>query len=266
MKKTIYAAAIAVLAVLCILCVVWLVRGGNAVPETEQSVQDAVIEAYQPATPEPTEKAAETPEPEETAEPEEPYVSPIDFASLQAENPEIYAWLYIPNTDINYPLLQHDGDDAYYLNRDSEGNSNSNGALFTEHTYNGTDFTDPVTVVYGHHMRSGAMFGNLQAIYSEPDGITDCGEIVVYLPDRELHFAVWAAVPYDNRHILYNFHFENEWAYNAFLNSVSSVREIDAVYSDEVTVSTEDQLLILSTCLKGNSQKRYLVLAKRVDG
>lgn len=252
MKKNLYTVPVAALCILCVLCALWLLRGRTTVPQMEQPVREVVADAYEST--------------DLTQEVEEPYVSPIDFAALQAVNPEVYAWLYIPNTDINYPLVQHDGDDAYYLTHDSEGNYYSGGAIFTEQSYNSKTFTEPVTVAYGHKMKSGTMFGQLQSIYSEPEGIVDCSEIVVYLPERELHYTVCAAVPYDNRHILYNYNFENERMYGAFIDSIYSVREIGAVFNDEVTISTDDQLLILSTCLYGNSQRRYLVLAKCEDG
>ena len=133
----------------------------------------------------------------------------MDFASLQEMNPDIYAWLYIPETDISYPILQSgDGDDEFYLNHDSTGKSSRDGSIFTQGVYNAKDFNDPVTLVYGHHMRSGAMFGNLQEIYSAQGGLKAHQAIVVYLPDRELRYQVFAAVPHDMRHIHYEKYYE----------------------------------------------------------
>ena len=151
-----------------------------------------------------------------------------------------------------------------YLTHDSDGNESSAGAIFTESAYNGTDMEDPVTVAYGHQMQAGTMFGRLQATYSEKDSLKEYGEMIVYLPDKELHYTVFAAVPYDNRHILYQYDFSSGRRYNAFLNSIFEVREIGAQMSSEITVSPEDKLLILSTCMQGNPQRRYLVLAKCV--
>ena len=107
------------------------------------------------------------------------------------------------------------------------------------------------------------MFGKLQATYSQENALEDYGEILVYLPDREYHYQVFAAVPYDNRHILYNYDFTDSRRYNAFLNSIFEVRELGAVRNREISVTPEDHLLVLSTCLTGNDHKRYLVLAKR---
>lgn len=192
------------------------------------------------------------------------YESPVDFASLQEMNPDVYAWLYIPETDINYPILQSsDGDDEFYLDHDSRGKSSKNGSIFTQGAYNSKDFNDPVTLLYGHHMRSGAMFGNLQAIYSAQDGLKDHQEIIVYLPDRELRYQVFAAVPHDMRHILYYNDFSDPDVFQVFLEQTLSVRSINAKVDDETEVTAADQLLILSTCLRGDSKQRFLVLAKK---
>ena len=79
---------------------------------------------------------------------EESYTSPIDFEKLWKESEDIYAWLDIPDTQISYPILQNEEDDTYYLRRNAKGESDVNGVLYTEATYNSKDFSDPLTVVY----------------------------------------------------------------------------------------------------------------------
>ena len=190
----------------------------------------------------------------------ETYVSPIDFAALQAENPDIYGWLDIPDTDISYPLLQSQEDDTFYLNHDAYKDYNSAGSLFTEHRYNTTDMTDPVTVVYGHRQNDGSMFGTLQQTFSDPESFASHKTIVVYLPDRELRYQVRAALPYDNRHILYQYDFYDTQSYSDFLYSVYNARALGINYAEQA-IEPDDSLLILSTCLKGNRKNRFLVLA-----
>ncbi|WP_298023084.1 class B sortase [uncultured Dysosmobacter sp.] len=213
------------------------------------------------------EERAETIQPQEEAQaPAEAapaYVSPVDFEELWDMNPDIYAWLYIPGTDVNYPILQREGDDSFYLDHNSEGKSSQEGALFTEETYTKKDFSDPVTLVYGHNMRSGAMFGNLQETYSSQGGLEAYRDIVVYLPEQELHYEVFAAVPHDMRHILYYNDFTDPEVFQKFLEQALSVRSINANIDENAEVTAEDQLLILSTCLRGDRDQRYLVLAKR---
>ena len=193
------------------------------------------------------------------------YVSPKDFASLQEENEDIYAWLDIPGTDISYPVLQHPKDDSYYLRRNEKKEDDVNGVIYSEESYNGTDFSDPVTVLYGHNMKSGAMFGTLQEMYSSEEALKKHSEVVIYLPDRELHYQVFAAVPFDNRHILYNYDMTDDRIFRLFFQEILSVKSLEAVYADDAQILTDEKALILSTCMAGNRNKRFLVCGKLIE-
>lgn len=89
-----------------------------------------------------------------------PVEIPIDFAALQEQNPEVYAWIQIQDTNIDYPILQREGDNGYYLDHTIDGEKKTEGSIFTE-DYNSKDFEDPNTVIYGHDMKNGSMFQNL---------------------------------------------------------------------------------------------------------
>lgn len=190
-------------------------------------------------------------------------VCPVDFAALQKENPDIYAWLYIPGTEINEPLLQRDGDSSYYLTHDSMGHKDESGALFTESAYNQIDFTDSATVIYGKNSKSKRLFGSLQAVYSSAQALKDYSEVFVYLPGETLRYEVFAAAPFRSYHLLHYFNFSNENRFRAFLQAMDSVKTIDANRNRDVPVTPGDQLLILSTTRTGDPNKCYLVLAKR---
>ena len=85
---------------------------------------------------------------------------PIDFSGLKNQNEDIYAWIRIPGTVIDYPILQHPEDDTYYLNRTAERKKGLPGSIYTENL-NKTDFSDRNTLIYGHNMKNGSMFGDL---------------------------------------------------------------------------------------------------------
>ena len=85
----------------------------------------------------------------------------------QQENPDVYAWISIPGTDIDAPVLQHSEDNSFYAAHDAEGEENPAGALYTEN-YNHTNFDDPLTVIYGNDNQDGSMFGgciNMQMMH-----------------------------------------------------------------------------------------------------
>ena len=220
------------------------------IPEMIQTAEKEKFEQTLPSEKEPEERAT--------------YVSPIDFAQLTEINPHIYAWLDIPEADTSYPVVQHPEDDSFYLDRDINGEYRQAGSLFTEHEYNSIDFNDPVTIIYGHYMNSGAMFGNLQQFYSNPQNFTENNRITVYLPDRELNYQVFAATKYDNRHILDNYDFSNPKMFEVFFESILSIRDLSAQLDQNIDLNADDKVLILSTCLKGDYSQRYLVFAKQL--
>lgn len=186
----------------------------------------------------------------------------MNFEALREINEDIYAWLYIPGTEVSYPILQCPDDDTYYLQRNMYGKSDSNGAIYTEAAYNSTDFTDPVTVIYGQNTKNGEMLGTLQSTYSSKEALEEFSEVVVYLPKRELNYTVFAAVPFDNRHILYNYDFTDQRTFRLFFKEILSVRALESVFAENVSIQADDTILILSTHLKGDSTKRFLVCAK----
>ncbi len=190
------------------------------------------------------------------------YVCPDALTEANAQNPDIYAWLSIPGTNIDYPVVQSPTNDSYYLRRDIDGQYSSAGSIMSEHTYNGTNFEDPVTILYGHCMKSGAMFGNMQTYYSSENGLENYKTIEIYLPDKKLEYEVFAAVPYDMRHILYNYDFTDSRIFSSFFKSIVSIRSFNANVNAEEKPRYGDKVLVLSTCLKGDSTKRYLVMAK----
>ncbi len=218
-------------------------------------------------TPEPTAAPTAAPEPADTATPgptptPTPYVSPIDFEALWAVNEDIYAWLEIPGTDISYPVVQHPTDNAFYMDHNSDGAYSANGSIFSE-DYNATDMLDPVTILYGHHMRSGAMFGNLQQLFTDPTSFGELRTLVVYTPDAAYEYRVFAAVPYSSEHILYYHDFTDENEFDSFFYGIRATRSLNARVREDDFPAFGDNVLILSTCLAGDNSQRFLVLGTR---
>jgi len=83
----------------------------------------------------------------------------IDFAALQAKNTDIIAWIYIPNTNIDYAVTQTTND-SFYLHHNAQRRRSSSGSIFLAASAS-PDFSDKESPLYGHHMRDGSMFGSL---------------------------------------------------------------------------------------------------------
>lgn len=195
------------------------------------------------------------------------YVSPVDFAALREMNPDIYAWLYIPEASINHPILQStSGDDSYYLTHNVELKDDENGCLYTQRKYSDTDFDIPVTVIYGHRRRSGEMFGTLEKQFSSKDGIYKYNRIIIYTPEKELHYQVFGQTQFSNVHIPYEYHeFQRDGEISRFISDANRYHTFIHQFDDSVSVGSDDRLLILSTCLVNDDNQRFLVLAKLID-
>ncbi len=189
----------------------------------------------------------------------------LDFDYLHTINPDIYAWIEINGTLVDYPVLQSKTDDNRYLTTAYDGSYYVGGAIFTQASYNSDTFNDPVTLIYGHTMWSGILFGQLQSIYTNPTTFAQCSDIKIYLPGEVRHYTVFAAVPYENIHIMYTYDFSVEYWFNNFIKGVQNVRALGANFNKDITPQYGDRVIVLSTCLNEDSSKRFLVLAVLQD-
>lgn len=188
---------------------------------------------------------------------------PVDFAALKKTNPDIYAWIEIPGTNVNYPIVQSAEDDAYYLNHTIDGKEGYPGSIYTE-KINAKDFSDFNTVIYGHDMKDGSMFKDLHkfedaAFFAEHDKVT------IYTETEEKTYQIFAAVVYDDRHLMYSFDNENVDDRKAFLQSVRESRSMRNQFRSDVTVDENSHIITLSTCIGGQPDHRFLVEAVEID-
>ncbi len=183
----------------------------------------------------------------------------IDFPALQRENPHICGWVQIDGI-LSEPILQHTDDHSYYLSHGPDGRESEGGAVFMD-GYSLSDFSDPATVLYG---RTAGAFSGLERIYSDPDKMAEHGKITLFLPDEIRCYAVFAAVPYSDAHLLYNYDFSNRFVFNTFISRLMQIRELGAVIDRDGEPDYGDRLLILSTGKRGDESKRYLVVAAEI--
>ncbi|MFD1403924.1 class B sortase [Robinsoniella peoriensis] len=183
---------------------------------------------------------------------------PVNIAEIQKEMPDVYGWIEIPGTKVNYPVVQREDDNLYYLNRTPEGSSNIEGSIFSE-DYNRRDFTDPVTVLYGHNMKNGDMFGELH-LYEDKSFFDANRDLYIYLKDRKLTYRIFAAVLFDNRHIMQSYDFSGEDSFLSFIREIMNIRNMRSNMDRDISILPTDKILTLSTCHGMGSDYRYLVL------
>lgn len=187
----------------------------------------------------------------------------INFDKLMKINDEIYAWIYVPGTKIDYPVAQNQEDDAHYLKYNFKNEPEFAGCIYTE-KYNKKDFTDPNTIFYGHNMKNGSMFQNLHK-FEDEDFFRKHKEVYVYTPDKTYTYTIFAAYKFDDRHLLKTFNFKNEEKFENYLRNVKSVRGMDSHVRKSQKVTSKDKIITLSTCVGGQPDHRYLVQAVLID-
>ena len=229
-------------------------------------ISSAPAPSDQPEQPE--QDSGETPEESETdAAPseEEPLMKtvrlPVDFAQLQAEAPDIYAWLELPDTGIDDPVLQRAGADLFYNSHNAYGQYYMCGAVFSQSAYNGRNFDSPMTVLYGHSTVLGQPGAFVELNNYADEAYFDAHrEMRVYMPDGMYVYRIFAACVHSNEHLLYCHDFSDETQFDAFFSSLTEDTSPDSHIDAEALPQAGDKVLTLSTCYSANKNLRYLVM------
>lgn len=274
--------AIILCTVIGVICAVWLIvyllQNAKAQKQTEGLKENYVVEEVPMITPDVT----APPNPLETELPiEEPDGTlidgrlypdftgldvpglKIDFDTMQKEeNPHIYAWITIPGTSVDYPIVQHPEDNAYYLDHDVKGNQAAAGSIYTEN-YNNKDFNDNLTVIYGHNMKNGTMFKTLH-YYVDQEFFDEHPYIYIYTEDQARVYQIFAAYEYSDVHLVLSRNLENGAEFREYLSELKELSESVGNYNWDLDVDAKDKVITLSTCIANKAENRYLVQAKLI--
>jgi sortase B len=206
----------------------------------ESKIHDMVLE-YKPD---------DTHDPEQDPEVEVVNQSVID---LQGKYPDAVGWLTVPNTKIDYPFVWYKDND-YYLRRDINGKYALAGTLFMDYRCE-KDFSSQNTIIYGHHMKNGSMFGTLKNFNDK--AFFDANKYgTIYLPHANLtlEFFAYMVVQPTDREIYATELSETYFDY---------VKQKARHYRD-VELSDNDRIVTLSTCSYEFNDARMVLLAKIV--
>lgn len=222
-----------------------------------------------PATPSPAITPAPSPSPTLTPAPTpvptpEAVVNPYREAFLA--NEDMSAWIQIPGTNIDYPVMWTPEDEEYYLYRDFDGSDNKNGCLILD-----TDSClDPLTtnlIIHGHNMKSGAMFGRLTD-YQEEAFWQEHKEIILYTEECQRNYeviAVFRSQVFRKSEDVFKFYqFFQADTQEEFDNFYNNIKEM-SLYDTGVTAMFGDHFITLSTCVYHVENGRFVVVAKEIE-
>lgn len=186
------------------------------------------------------------------------------YEELYGKNKDMIGWLKIDDTSIDYPVMQTQ-DDEYYLKHNFEKKDDKNGCIFLDSQCDVVNRSTNL-ILYGHHMQSGNMFGNLykyqNAAYGKEhstiqfDTIFEKGTYqVMYVFRSRVYSEVDVSFKY------YQFiNAQSSKEFNSYMNEMAAI----SFYDTGVTASYGDELLTLSTCDYQENGGRFVVVCKRV--
>ena len=191
-------------------------------------------------------------------EEEDPHIRTLeamDLEALREVNSEVVGWILIPDTEINYPLMQAE-DNNYYLERTWDRKSNAMGSIFLEHL-SSPDFTDPNTIIYGHNMNDGSMFAGLHR-YQQQD-YWEAHPYVYILSDCGVYrYEIYAAYRASTKSNTYGIAFPTETSWLRFLEKALE----DSLIDTGAELQSSDRVLTLSTCTGANRSARFVIHAR----
>ena len=175
---------------------------------------------------------------------------------LKKLNPDVKAWIQVPKTNIDYPVVQGQ-DDMEYINKNVYGEFELSGVIFLS-CLNKDDFSDPYNLVYGHNMKNGGMFADV-ADFTNKEYFETHQKGKLYLTDatRKIRFFACMKVTAADAKIYHpdGYHKEN-------LKDLLDYIQANAVQYRDVNVADENSLIALSTCSEAETNGRVVLIGK----
>lgn len=175
----------------------------------------------------------------------------VNLGELQKENADVVAWIRFDHMDLSYPIM-YSGDNETYLHADLNKEYSKAGTLFVDQK-NQPDFSDGNTIVYGHNMKNGSMFGKLKK-YKKDGFYEDNQYFTIYTNEAAMRYHIFAYYDTDETDSYYFTSYEGEEA----LGNLFSEFQRKSYYDTGVEVTPEDKTVTLSTC--SAEGMRFLVI------
>lgn len=183
----------------------------------------------------------------------------VDFASLKKVNKDVVGWIQFETFSLSYPIVQDSGNN-YYLTHTFKKQENKSGAIFIGPA-NKSNFQDTNTIIFGHNMKNGTMFG-LLGRYKEKEYYKYNPYFRIYTPNgtqRYQIFSVYKAAVNGSAYTIWSNTGGEE--YKKWITGLKK----NSMYDTGVSVSETDTIVTLSTCITGEDSKRLVIQAKRIQ-
>ena len=184
----------------------------------------------------------------------------VDFDKLKSVNEDVVGWIYVDALpDISYPIVKGK-DNQTYLHQTYEKNYNFAGTIFVDYENSG-DFSDCNTLVSGHNMKNGSMFGHLKKFREDDKLYKQDKYFWILTPERNYRYEIITAYTTGVNSDTYTLFKGPGEEFEKYLETIKGYSEIQ---TDDTDLTIKDRIVTLSTCT-GNESTRFVVQGKRVD-
>lgn len=184
----------------------------------------------------------------------------VAFDKLKSVNEDVVGWIYVDALpDISYPIVKGK-DNQTYLHQTYEKNYNFAGTIFVDYENSG-DFSDCNTLVYGHNMKNGSMFGHLKKFREDDKLYKQDKYFWILTPERNYRYEIITAYTTGVNSDTYTLFKGPGEEFEKYLETIKGYSEIQ---TDDTDLTIKDRIVTLSTCT-GNESTRFVVQGKRVD-
>lgn len=196
-------------------------------------------------------------EPQETEPETEAYISPIDFEALSEVNPDVIGWIRIPDTNVDYPIVQTDDNDKY-LHTSFEGEESIAGTVYLDFESD-SDMMGFNNILYGHNMKNGSMFKDIVK-YKDQSYFDEHKYFEIYTPERTIRLKAISCYYAKAEPIVRKTRFKTRESYEAFIKEM-----IKPCAWYEMPEFPIDSLYTLVTCSYEVNDARTILYAVEVD-
>lgn len=176
----------------------------------------------------------------------------IDFEGLKYINSDIVGWIYFENVNVNYPIVKGI-DNGYYLNHTFKKEQNISGSIFMDYR-NDSEFKDLNTIIYGHNMKNGSMFGSLRKLLKE-EFYRENSYFWIITQEGKYKYDIFSVYIDESTSESYNIKFKNIEEYSKHLNMIKD----KSIYDTGINLTENDLVVTLSTCTSTEENNRFIV-------
>lgn len=222
-------------------------KGINEYKELEEYVKVEEAPAEEPIVKEETAEEVEV-----VKESVIPIRVEVDFASLRGMNEDLVGWIYYEPLEINYPVVRGD-DNEYYTHYTFENEKNTSGAIFMD-SLNKPDMSNYNTIIYGHNMRNGTMFGSLKKLLNDESIITENPYFYIFTEEKAYMYEIASVYITSQSSDTYNL-IGSEEEQQEYIDHIKS----SSTWYWEKELKSSDKIVTLSTCHGLHSSNRTIV-------